>query len=87
MTTQDTTYNGWTNRSTWNVQLWITNDYGTYRSIMAIYQRSANAGDFADCIEHYLTNIIWDKGVTPDGDRLNVVIWPEIADMWYEANS
>ncbi len=26
----DTTYNGWTNYETWDVKLWLDNDYQTY---------------------------------------------------------
>ena len=36
MTTQDTTYNGWTNRETWAMALWIGNEYGWQTDVDAM---------------------------------------------------
>ena len=36
--TTDTTYNGWTNRETWMVNLWLTNDAGTYEYLAEFCQ-------------------------------------------------
>lgn len=32
--TTDRGYNGWTNRETWLVNLWLSNDEGTYREVL-----------------------------------------------------
>lgn len=78
-------YNGWTNRATWNVQLWITNEYSTYQLITKLFKDSKNAGAFADNLEHFLA-IIWGK-FTPDKVSMANVNWVELADMWYDENT
>ena len=80
MTTK--TYNGWTNRATWNAALWLTNDQSFYdmmrdhfRDDPAVCSRSAREFCW----------IVWPCGNTPDGDELTDVNWVEIADMIQES--
>lgn len=76
------TYNGWTNRETWNTSLWIGNVEPLYKLILGIISDSKNEGDFTDRLEQFLW-IIWD-GKTPDGDSLKPVNFVEIANHWWE---
>jgi hypothetical protein len=53
----DTTYNGWKNRATWNVALWLGNDESLYE----ISRRFVNYKDLANELEEMGTPC------TPDG--------------------
>ena len=53
------TYHGWTNWETWNVALWIQNDYSTYRLALGFNRY--------DALIPYL-EAHWGQ-MTPDGAR------------------
>ena len=78
-------YNGWSNRETWNVQLWITNTeplYKLVKRLMGNSSGSATTGEFADNLEQFMW-ILW-EGKTPDNCSLKPVNWVEIAMAWQE---
>jgi hypothetical protein len=64
-------YNGWSNRATWNVALWLSNDPLYYEKIrgLEIHPRAFQG----------LCWGLWPAGATPDGDNLKDVNWYELA--------
>ena len=70
----DEKYNGWTNRSTWSVNVWFANDDYLYEMVTTL--KMIDASQF----ENFCRFMWTDK--TPDGDDLNDVNWAEVADSW-----
>lgn len=74
-------YNGWYNRATWNVALWLGNDEGLYNAAKDATRRSERlrARDAEEICRE-----LFPSGKTPDGDSLIDVCWGEIANCLAE---
>ena len=84
--TQNTTYNGWNNRTTWNIMLWLDNDEPMYREYISRVkalkdQKIRLSGIRARAI---VTDIM--GTTTPDGCKVTskCVDWKAIAESMLE---
>lgn len=83
-------YNGWTNRETWLVNLWLTNEYSDYMAMREAARRMSQES-FTDWLSTYIHEAITEN-VTPTGlaydlltDQLSEVNIKEIAgNFWSE---
>ena len=75
-------YNGWTNRETWVVNLWLTNDESYYEELQAII-KNFDSNEQAEELEQYVHWIIDvdEASMTTDllSTSLGRVNWHEIA--------
>ena len=77
-------YNGWTNRATWNVALWVGNDELIYNKMMMKCKDIALEGsEWTDEMALDFSKEIFGN-MTPDKDSLDDANWQEIADAWNE---
>ena len=76
MDTTDKTYEGWANRATWNVYLWLNNDEPSYRHLQE-FLKSNKTRITPKIACGYCTDIF--RSMTPDRCKLSEVVWVEIA--------
>lgn len=80
------TYNGWANYETWNVMLWINNDYGMYSAACDFMRGYRGNNPYRDFINAYELgnsftgdNVHWlDSGL--DYDALNEAMREHVED-------
>lgn len=64
MTKEKETYNGWSNYETWAVNLWLTNDEGSYHWLTEIVRKAAS-GEVKDYAAAEMLKE-WVEGNAPD---------------------
>ena len=82
--TVSTEYNGWSNRETWIVNMWLTNDECYYDELCNILKRFETVDEQAEELEQYVRFISSaDDNIGMTGDLLNTSLgridWYEIA--------
>jgi hypothetical protein len=81
------TYNGWPNRETWNVMLWLDNDEGLYRCYreeMRVFRGRLSAAKAKEIVH----SVFFPATKTPDGISLDStkIRWDAIAAAMKEEN-
>lgn len=81
---EQTGYNGWSNRETWTVNLWLTNDRYSYDELCLILKKDATTNKQADMLEQWIRNEyeFWGDEASVWSDLLHVALdrvdWLEV---------
>jgi hypothetical protein len=88
------TFNGWANRETWNIALWINNDENLYRAAIEAVDTLTRSGTldisltptWAKAFASVQFDDVFGKPETPDGTKTTdpKIDWSAIADMFKE---
>ncbi|HEY7822675.1 MAG TPA: hypothetical protein VIG24_07585 [Acidimicrobiia bacterium] len=68
----DTTYNGWTNRATWLVNLHLTNDQGLYEDVRALLREVYDDAEVPEHVRGITDDHTWSLGRASDALRDHV---------------
>jgi len=83
--TTNTDYNGWKNRSTWNVALWIQNDEGLYNSAVSYKKKRQEQGKKV-LYSGFIRSCYMQDDKTPDNIKWisNLLDYPALNEMMME---
>ena len=76
-------YNGYPNRASWNVSLWLNNDEGLYRAKQGLVESARSKEDLSTALRAF-AYATWPAGVTPDNDKLSECDWEHLASNEWE---
>lgn len=86
---KDETYNGWTNKPTWLVKLWLDNEQTTYNQVIELVKNNKDKEDYqiGDIISNYVDeNMLIPLEASLQNDLLGWVMccvnWSEIAESY-----
>ena len=80
MTAANETYNGYPNRATWNVILWLASDESTYHEAR-LFAENSNYKVSPRTAERFCLDT-FGNDQTPDGDKFTNVVWSRVAE-WF----
>jgi hypothetical protein len=72
MSSNDSTYNGWTNKPTWLVHLWLTNDYVLYHTARDVL---AGASDPEAALQDFVDETYCDAAYENAGLIADLLGW------------
>jgi hypothetical protein len=72
-------YEGWSNRETWNIALWLNNTEGDYRYCMELAEKHKTKTALGKALKENYGQVGF--GDTP-ASRMNRVHWSEVAESF-----
>lgn len=85
------TYGGWSNKPTWDINLWLMNEQETERTVRAMVSAAQDVYNLAHALQEYCEELCEPtvSRATMAGDLLGwalaYVDWKELADIYIEA--